>query len=1170
MATDDKALIASSEFNPDQFLKGFAQMTGAVEKFTKAEEQLKVQLAGLDKELLANKAALKGTQDAIAALDKTSNTYKADLAALNKQQTEQRTAQKATQDQIRATKTELTGTTKTVQEYQRSLQALGATTAQVAGQGRNFRLLDPATLQRQIGLVQQAGQRLRGLFAGGIDDEALTQLEQRLSSTTDEFKQLAEVIAFVKSKLDTLDPNTEAFAELTQVVAAGEEVLENFGRTQEETAKKGQSLRGQLTALRTELVRLEEQGKDNTKEFQDMQLKAGQLQDAISDAQQRIRVLSSDTRGLDFGLGVVRGAAAGYSVFAGVMELAGVKSEDTLQTIARLNAVMATLNGLQELQTLLQKQSVVTIVGQEVATKAAAIAQRIYAVAVGTSTGAMRTFRVALLATGIGAFIVALGLAAEAMGVFDAEVLATTTDVEALNQALEDGMHLFDIRVASIKTQAQIEEEQARRRLTNEAALAGELTAIRLRSLEAERGQIQRQITTIRQTQEDFLNKGLSSPEFIEQSNQQASRLFDRLRDLDAQVTLEREKALTRQLEQQRAAYRAYLDRLLELQRQLRDATLAQQPQDAERIREGFNNTLKDALDALERDVKDDKLTRGRANVLGGLLRQLNKVQTDADLKEFNERVLTAQRDLNEALLDLRFQASRERVDLLRDELTQAAAATQQQARQERSELIRARDALLRDIQATQKEGLISEAAARQNAERVTQVYDLLLENLATRTTRAQEQLAARAFDLAQEGTQRIFAEAGVTLTEAATQEVLALTQRFQTGRISYERYQQELTRIAREETQKRIQTQLAEAEALQRSLLARIAAVERTNALLVRKNQEPNTEEVTRLREQATQLRGTIAELRRQLAAAGVADTTAGQDELDAKLAQLSTYAQAVGNLVSSVVSFWQQANEAEQRSLDRSIRLQERRVDAATRIAERGNAEYLRLEEDRLQELQLKQENAARRQLAINAVLQTSQALTAFVSALAQGIATGGPLGGIAIATAVIGLIASGFAIITNLSANNQQKLYKGKRRVTREHGEPAGRDTVPALLNEGEAVVPTDKNEAYDDTMDAVFTGRVPPEVLNRFVRNYHANLPRVNHERLGAAAEVAATFNGHILEETRTQNRLLREQNERLQGVEDILKGMGVNVNLDKHGLGISMWQAVKRIDIHKKS
>ena len=64
---------------------------------------------------------------------------------------------------------------------------------------------------------------------------------------------------------------------------------------------------------------------------------------------------------------------------------------------------MALANGVQQVANLLQKESAVMMGINTAATN-------LYTVAVGTATGAMRAFRIALLATGIGAAIAAIGL----------------------------------------------------------------------------------------------------------------------------------------------------------------------------------------------------------------------------------------------------------------------------------------------------------------------------------------------------------------------------------------------------------------------------------------------------------------------------------------------------------------------------------------------------------------------------------------------------------------------------------------------------------------------------------------------------------------------------------------------------------------------------------------
>jgi hypothetical protein len=73
------------------------------------------------------------------------------------------------------------------------------------------------------------------------------------------------------------------------------------------------------------------------------------------------------------------------------------------KALLKVQGAMALANGVQQVANLLNKDSILITQGQ-------AAAQALYATAVGASTGAMKAFRIALLATGIGAAIAAVGL----------------------------------------------------------------------------------------------------------------------------------------------------------------------------------------------------------------------------------------------------------------------------------------------------------------------------------------------------------------------------------------------------------------------------------------------------------------------------------------------------------------------------------------------------------------------------------------------------------------------------------------------------------------------------------------------------------------------------------------------------------------------------------------
>ena len=82
-----------------------------------------------------------------------------------------------------------------------------------------------------------------------------------------------------------------------------------------------------------------------------------------------------------------------------------------------MQAVQATLASVEEIRSVLEKESALRITAVTLAEKGRAAATVVATYATSASTVAMKAFRLALIATGIGAFVVVLGFVAEKMGV---------------------------------------------------------------------------------------------------------------------------------------------------------------------------------------------------------------------------------------------------------------------------------------------------------------------------------------------------------------------------------------------------------------------------------------------------------------------------------------------------------------------------------------------------------------------------------------------------------------------------------------------------------------------------------------------------------------------------------------------------------------------------------
>ena len=183
--------------------------------------------------------------------------------------------------------------------------------------------------------------------------------------------------------------------------------LKNQISSYEKVSTGATSMRSSIRATREELAKMLLSGEANTAQLYKMAKAGGELTDAMGDANQAIAAMASDTFALDSMLQGVQSITAGFQVAEGAMALFGVENEDLQKSLVRLNALMAITSGLQQLQNNIQRTSTLTL-GFNV------VMQKAYTLAVGESTGAMKLFRLALISTGIGAFVVLLGVAVTA------------------------------------------------------------------------------------------------------------------------------------------------------------------------------------------------------------------------------------------------------------------------------------------------------------------------------------------------------------------------------------------------------------------------------------------------------------------------------------------------------------------------------------------------------------------------------------------------------------------------------------------------------------------------------------------------------------------------------------------------------------------------------------
>jgi hypothetical protein len=254
-------------------------------------------------------------------------------------------------------------------------------------------------------------------------------------------------------------------------MAVTKEIVLEVG-LKDSTGQGAESAKKRLREMQRALVDLAVAGKESTEEFRKLEAEAGQLSDTIGDVSQRVKNTGSDTKNIEAFTQAVQGVAAGFQIAQGAAALFGDENEDIQKAMLQVNATMAIANGIMQVSTLLQKESAISMTANRIATA-------LYDKTLKGSVVSLGLFRTALISTGIGAAIVAVGLLIENwdkltaavrrfLNLPDPAVVAKEREMALLREEAA----LSNYRDAYEKhTDAQIKKEEERERKQKEATL---------------------------------------------------------------------------------------------------------------------------------------------------------------------------------------------------------------------------------------------------------------------------------------------------------------------------------------------------------------------------------------------------------------------------------------------------------------------------------------------------------------------------------------------------------------------------------------------------------------------------------------------------------------------------------------------------------------------------
>jgi len=309
--------------------------------------------------------------------------------------------------------------------------------------------------------------------------------------------------------LEIKDNSQEVEKHIEDLVEAGEQLKKKMidvNSTFEEAHKGLKPLSTRLGEAEDRLYELALAGKQTTHEYQEL------LQAAANYRKVQIQTdLVVDTAARTIAEKLVlslEGAASGFAIVQGAMGLFGDESEEVQRAMLRVQSAMALAQGIQGVRTALP------------------LFKSFGGVIKNAVVGAFTTLRGAIISTGIGALVVALGMAADAMGLFGDE----TEDAAEANQKLADSISKntseIERRIGRTLKQLELQRKEAEAY----GATESELFEMRMKAIdEEERLRTVQYETNKKRIAQLQKNKSDEVKSEIENLLKQNSALFDSL-----------------------------------------------------------------------------------------------------------------------------------------------------------------------------------------------------------------------------------------------------------------------------------------------------------------------------------------------------------------------------------------------------------------------------------------------------------------------------------------------------------------------------------------------------------------------------------------------------------------------------------------------------------------
>lgn len=299
--------------------------------------------------------------------------------------------------------------------------------------------------------LDKAGQSAESL--GDKAEKVAKSITERIAAQKEQIRYVENCLKELKKQYDRLGPGKaqmEMRAEIeacTKALAEDKLILASLEEEHQKTAASTKRLSMELRELLDAMARMRLEGKQNTREYQEMASKAATLSDTIGDLRTQTNILAHDDAGLQGVMSGVNGLSGLLTVATGIMGTFASENEDLIKIQTRVQSVMAITMGLQQVFNTLNKDSAFRLVTVRKAKDLLTAANTRLAVSLGISNAAAT----ALMAT------LTLGLSLVVTGL----VVAWNKYSDAQEKAAEKTRELVEIessgRARMVKTRFEID-----------------------------------------------------------------------------------------------------------------------------------------------------------------------------------------------------------------------------------------------------------------------------------------------------------------------------------------------------------------------------------------------------------------------------------------------------------------------------------------------------------------------------------------------------------------------------------------------------------------------------------------------------------------------------------------------------------------------------------------